>query len=63
MAFGAAFLRLFERGMVEVKKCIDALLEWTGISRYIFRNFVKVALIACREDIELFPSHISKLEG
>jgi len=27
MAFGAAFLRLFERGMVEVKKCIDALLE------------------------------------
>jgi len=57
MAFGAAFLKLLERGRVELKKWIEALLECGGTKRYHFRNLEKVESIICREVLEQLLSH------
>jgi hypothetical protein len=56
IAFGAALRRFFERGRVDVKKWMVALLEWAGTRRYRFRYLVSVASIDWREAVEQFSN-------
>ena len=40
IAFGAALFRLLDKDEVDVRKWIEALFEWGGTQRYLFRNLV-----------------------
>jgi len=60
VVIGAMIFSFDDSGIDDVRKCTDELLEWVGTCRYLFRNFVYVALMDWRDEFEQLEIHRGK---